>query len=212
MHTASNSRVRPGRFRGLLGAALLALAGLLLVGAPAAAAAPSPYRHDVSRVSSHLRIAIEIRPAQLGEYLRSSELTCGLGDRAEGRGDSASAGEDWGTLNQFVSQLDLPESRAIDSAFARADSNLEVLRDRYSRAWKSQPQRVGELRRGVGATRDGIETLRGAMNRISAAYARWEARDCRGAITGIEAGVRRLEPGLIRVNAGMNRLWRLSVA
>lgn len=191
-------------------AALLACAVALLAGASPAAAVPSPYRHDLAHASSHLRLAIEIRPGQLGEYLRSSELTCALGERAEGRGEGEAAAEDWGTLGQFVRQLDQPESRAIDAAFARADEDLLLLRDRYARAWRSQPAKVAELRRGVGATRAGVRLLRGAMSRIAASYARWEARDCQGAIAGIEAGVRRLEPGLIRINGGMQRLWRLA--
>ena len=102
---------------------LVALASGLAAREPAvAAAAPSPYHHNLAQVSAHLRIAIEIRPAQLAEYLRSSELVCGLGERSEGRGDEPGAAANWTTLSQLVRELDRRETRAIDDAFARADS------------------------------------------------------------------------------------------
>ncbi|HEX8752989.1 MAG TPA: hypothetical protein VF731_06190 [Solirubrobacterales bacterium] len=177
--------------------------------APAAYAAPSPFKHDLARASAHLRIAIEIRPSQLAEYLGSSELVCGLGERSAARGDESRAQANWTTLSQIVGELDRREMRAIVGAYGRADQDLVVMRNAYSRAWKGQP-RVGELNLGVKRTREGIRILRLAMGRIEAAFSKWEGHDCEGALDAIEAGIRHLGPGLTRVNAGMGRLWRLT--
>lgn len=189
---------------------LVALASGLAAREPAvAAAAPSPYHHNLAQVSAHLRIAIEIRPAQLAEYLRSSELVCGLGEKSEGRGDEPGAAANWTTLSQLVRELDRRETRAIDDAFARADSDLVALRERFLRAWRGQPDRVRELKRGVARTREGIRLLRQAMDTVAAAFSKWEGRDCGAAIDGIEAGIRQIPAGLDKVNLGMQRLWRL---
>jgi hypothetical protein len=201
---------RPRRGLACAAVALIALAVALAAGEPAvAAAAPSPYRHNLSQVDAHLRIAIEIRPSQLAEYLSSSELVCGLGERAEKQGDEERAQADWTTLAQIVRELDRRETRAIDAAFARADSNLVALRERFSRAWHEEPARVRELKRGVARTREGIGLLRRAMDRIALAFSEWERHDCIGAVDGIEAGIRRIPAGIEKVNLGMQRLWRL---
>jgi hypothetical protein len=188
--------------------ALAALVAALALAGPAAAA-PSPYRHDLARASAHLRIAIEIRPGQLGEYLRSSEIVCELGEKAEERSDEERAQADWSTLAQLVRERDRREMRAIDGAFVRADENLQVLLRRYSRAWRGQATKVQELKLGVTRTREGIRLMRQAMDRIAMAFSEWERHDCIGAVNGIEAGIRRIPAGIEKVNLGMQRLWRL---
>jgi hypothetical protein len=197
---------RPTRLVACLAALACAVGA---VGAGTTLAAPSPFKHDLARASAHLRVAIEIRPSQLAEYLGSSELVCGLGERAAARGDEAGAGADWTTLSQIVRELDQREMRAIEAAYGEADQSLVVLRNSYSRAWRGQP-RVRELNLGVKRAREGIRILRLAMRRIGAAFPRWEGHDCQGAFDGIEAGIRHLGPGLAAVNRGMERLWRLT--
>ena len=190
--------------------ALALISCALLTVAPAAAtAAPSPYKRNLSQASSHLRVAIEIRPGQLAEYLRSSELVCEAGERAEKRGDEAGAQADWSALSQLVDELDRREMKAIDSAYVRADETLVALQRRFSRAWQGQAANVRELKLGVTRTREGIVLLRGAMDRIAVAFSEWDRHDCIGAVNSIEAGVRRISPGLDKVNHGMQRLWVL---
>ena len=199
---------RPRRRRGLLLAALLAAAVALSAGAPAAASA-SPYMRELSQASAHLRMAIEIKPAQLGEHLGSSEVVCGLGEAAANRGDVGSAEADWNTLSQLVDELDRPDLAGIDAAFVRADASLVELRRHFERAWRKQPQQVRELRRGVADTRRGIARLRQAMARVGTGVGRWDSHDCAGARAGILAGARAISPGLEVVNRGMERLWGL---
>lgn len=190
--------------------ALLVLgAGLGASTAAAKVHLPSPYGHGLSQIDAHLRFAIEIRPTEMGEGIRISEVICEMAQRSEERGDDQGAESDWSTLSQAVRELDLPASRAVDAAFERADSDLRALRRRFSLGWREQASKVRELGRGVAQTRKGIQMLRSAVSRIAAAFAEWELRDCAAARNGIESGARRLPAGVERVNRGMQRLWRL---
>jgi hypothetical protein len=156
-----------------------------------------------------LRLAIEIRPEELGEYMRSSEIVCGLAERSETRGDSQGAQSGWSTLSQAVHELDLPTSQAIEAAFESADSGLRDLQKKFSRRWRGQP-RARKLARGVAQTRQGIRSLRSATGTIAAAFAAWDRRECAAARVGIEAGVALIPVPLKWVNLGVFRLWSLS--
>lgn len=204
------SRWARGRSLGLA----VVLAGLM-VGLPASdavarAGSPSPYRRSLNRIDAQLRLAIESRPAVLGEYMRSSEIVCGLAERSEARGDAEGSRSNWTTLSQTVEELDLPASRAVDDAFREADASLEALRKTYSARWRGQPAKVRQLARGVRQARRGVSSLRAAMGAISASFSAWNRRECAAAHDGIEAGVKRISPALDLVNLGMLRLWRLS--
>jgi hypothetical protein len=183
--------------------------GLLSASAVAEAGAPRSYRRSLMRIDAQLRLAIETRPAELGEYMRSSEIICGLAERAEASGGQQSE-SDWSTLSQAVRELDGPAAQAVDEAFARADAGLVALNGRFSARWRGQPARLRELARGVKQARRGIRSLRAAMSTISAALANWDERRCAAAHQGIEAGVRRISPGVDQVNRGMLRLVRLA--
>jgi hypothetical protein len=185
-------------------------AGLLATGGAAQALAPSPFRRSLNRIDRQLRLAIETRPAVLGEYMRSSEIVCGLAERSEARGDSQTSGSGWTTLSQTVDELDLPASRAVDEAFGEADASLARLQKTFSVRWRRRPVKVRQLSRGVAQARNGIRALRAAMGTITAAFSAWSRRECSAAHEGIEAGVKAISPGVDLVNRGMLQLFRLS--
>ncbi len=208
--TSPTSERRPRRSRHRLAIVLAGLTiGLLASSAVAEAGAPGSYRRSLDRINVQLRLAIEIHPAALSEYMRTSEIICGLAERSEARGDGQTAQSDWSTLSQTVHELDLPTAQAIDAAFAEADSGLADLRRRYSRRWHGQP-RARELARGVARTRRGIRSLRSAVHTIAAAFPAWDRHECAAAHQGVEAGIALIPVPLQLVNLGMFRLWRLA--
>lgn len=194
----------------------VALVGMMvavaLPGSAGAAQAGSPgsYRRSLRRIDRQLRLAIETRPAVLGEYMRSSEIICGLGERAEARGDRQESRSDWSTLSQAVVELDLPAAQAVEAALGEADSSLAALQARFSARWRRQPPKVRQLMRGVSQARRGIGSLRSATSMITAAFSAWDRRECAAAHGGIEAGVTQVSAGVDLVNLGMLRLIRLS--
>jgi hypothetical protein len=200
----------PLRPRRALVAAALAVAWAAAAPAAPATATASPYTRGLNQAEAHLRMAIEVRPARLGEYLGSSETVCGLAEEAAARGDEAAAAADWSTLEQLVRDRGRPEAAAIDAAFGRADASLLTLRRRFSRAWRGQPERVRDLKGGVDQVRRGVSRLRRAIDAIAGSFASWEAHDCAGARARIRAGAERIPAGLVPVNQGIWRLWRLS--
>lgn len=183
---------------------------LLATSAGTASAEPSPFRHDLHRIDGRLRMAIEYGPAELGEGLVASESLCRLAERAEARGETDQAADDWSALVHMVEEIDRVAATRIDSAFQRADSGLRALRERYIRAWPD-PAKTRQLRRGVAESRIGIQRMRAAMAVLAGAFDAWEARNCHGATDAIDAGVAQLAAGLARINRGMQRLWELAL-
>lgn len=199
--------------RRVLLAALAVAAAACACSAPAAQAAghgASPFRHDLRRVDSRLRRAVEIAPVPLGEGLATSETVCDLAERAETRGDAAAAAADWSTLSQLVTELDQPAMRSVDAAILSADSALRQLRERYAPRWP-QRERVNGLRLGVARARQGTKLLGAAMAKIAGSFAAWQGRQCGAAITATEAGVAMIPSALGRINDGMRRLWSLAL-
>jgi len=182
-----------------------------LVAAAPAAAAPSPFRHDLGLVDSHLRIAIELAPAELGESLRTAEIVCNLGERATADDEVELAAADWLTLGQVIDQDAARQSRRIETAFRAADSLLGGLRERFERSWADAPTYLRELRRGVAATRRGIALMRPAVAGLATPFASWRAHECEAANRGVEQSFYRAPRGLQLINAGMLRLWRLAL-
>lgn len=203
-----NSSRRGARFAVLL---IAVMAGVSACSPVAEAGAPIAYRRSLRQIDTQLRLAIESRPGELAEYMRSSEIICGVAERSQARGDREGAESGWRTLSQAVQELDYPASHAVDVAYADADASLVALKKRFSARWQSQPPKLRDLRLGVAQTRRGIASLRSAMGAIRAAFAFWDERQCATANQGIEAGVRRLSPGVDRVNLGMARLLHLAV-
>jgi hypothetical protein len=175
----------------------------------AAAAGPSPFRHDLRRIDGRLRMAIEYGPAELGEGLIASETLCRLAEKTEARGESDKAAADWSALTQIVEEVDRPAAGRIDSAFRRADSGLLELRGRYARSW-SDAAKIRQLRKGVAGARSGIRMLRGTMEAVGESFGAWEARECQAAVKAIDAGAARFPAGVEQVNRGMQRLWELA--
>lgn len=204
----SHPRPRHG-LRPYFSVALIVL-GLTLLVPDARAAGPSPYRHSLNQVNSHLRLAIELRPGRLAEELRSSEAVCDLAEAAEQRGAKEDADADWSTLEQFIQERDRPAILAVDDAFQRADSSLGDLGRRFSPAWRQQATKAGQLNKGVTQTRSGIRLLRSAMDRLEGAFEAWDTHRCVAAREAIEAGDQLIPGGIEKVNLGMLRLWRLS--
>ena len=167
--------------------------GLLASSALAEASAPRAYRQGFNRISVQLRLAIEIRPAELSAYMLTSETVCGMAERSEARGDNQGAQADWSTLSQAVHELDLPTTQTIEAAFEDADSGLVDLQKKFSRRWKGQP-RARVLVRAVTQTRRGIRALRSSVNTIAAAFAAWDRRECAVAHGGVEAGIAMIRP------------------
>lgn len=193
--------------RGLVAAAILVAAP---IAAAPAAAAPNPLRHDLGLVNSHLRIAIEFAPEELGESLRTAEIVCGLGERATANQEAELAAADWLTLAQIVDQDATVELQRVETAFRNADAVLGELRGRYERRWAGAPAYRRELRRGVSATRRGITVMRTAVAGLTTSFARWRAHECEAAARGVEQSFGRAPRGLERINMGMLRLWRLA--
>jgi hypothetical protein len=192
--------------------ALLAIAlclAVALVAAAAAAAAPNPFRHDVDRVNAHLRVAIEIAPAELDEALGTAEVVCGLGERAAARGEAEAAAADWSTLTQLVDEVAVGSEHHVQIAFANADSKLGSLRERYEPRWAGDPRR-GHLRHGVHTARLGVHLMRRAIADLDKPFASWRAHECAAANTGVEKAFRRIPTGLRLIDLGMIELWRLA--
>lgn len=184
------------------------IVGLMASSAVAEASVPSSYRRSLNRIDVQLRLAIEVHPAQLSEYMRFSEIVCGLGERSEARGDSQAAQADWSTLSQTVHELDLPTAQEIDTAFGEADAGLLDLQAKFSARWRGQAK-ARVLKRGVAAVRRGVHSLRSATSAIAASFPAWDRRECAAAHAGIAAGIARIPAPLAQVNLGMFRLWRL---
>lgn len=189
-------------------AAPIAVVAALLAAVPATAA--DPFRHDLSLVNGHLRIAIEYAPAELGESLRSAELVCDLGERALAGSEADLAAADWTTLGQLVDEVATSDSHRIQVAFHNADSVLRDLRERYERRWAGAVTQVRELRRGVARTRGGITIVRAAVTGLATPFGSWKAHECQAATRGVTDAFTRAPIGLERINAGMSRLWRLA--
>lgn len=181
----------------------------LFAASAASAAGPSPFRHDLRRIDSRFRTAIEYAPEELGEGLGASETVCRLAQEAERQGDREGAGADWGTLSQLVEELDRPAAAKVEGAAGRADGALRDLRRRYAAGW-SDRGRVAKLRRGVARAREGARMLRAAVETIVAAFDAWPEHRCQAAVDGIEAGVAQVPAAVTRVNAGMRLLWELA--
>jgi hypothetical protein len=206
-HTAMRTP-RPRRLAAplLISAALATSAGL-----PAsAAAAPSPLRHDVARVNSHLRIAIEYAPEELFESLRTAEIVCALGRKASEGGEPDVAASDWTTLDQVVEVPAEGTARRIDVAFANADSVLSVMARRYGENAAIPASRGRRLRHSISGTRHGIRIMRTAVGALSKPFDSWRAHECRAASRGVEEALFRTTTGLELINVGMLRLWRLA--
>lgn len=186
----------------------LSTAAALVAAAPAAAA-PNPFLHDVNRINAHLRVAIEIAPAELGEALGTAEVVCGLGERAASRGEAEAAAADWSTLTQLVDEIAVGSEHHVQMAFADSDSMLRSLRERYEPRWAGDPRR-GHLRHGVHTTRLGIRLMRRAIGDLDKPFASWRAHECAAANTGVEKAFRRIPTGLRLIDLGMIELWRLA--
>lgn len=193
----------------LLAAAVTLLAALLTSSAWAAHGDPSPFRHDLRRIDSRFRMAIEYGPAELGEGLIASEAACRLGEESERRGEGDLAAADWSTLAQMVEEIDEPAAGRIDSALRRADSGLRALREKYVDAWPD-PGKTRQLRQGVADSRLGIRLLREAMGTIEESFEAWKTHGCRAAKEAIESGGSDLSRGVDQVNTGMQALWELA--
>lgn len=191
-----------------LAVAVLAVAVALGAAAPAAAA-PNPFLHDVDKVNGHLRIAIEIAPAELGEALGTAEVVCGLGERAASHGETEAAAADWTTLGQVVDGFATDAARRVDRAFANADGVLKDLRERYERRWAGDP-RVAKLRHGTRTTHLGIKVMRRTIGGLDKPFADWRAHDCATATHDAETTFRGIPTGLRLIDLGMLELWRLA--
>lgn len=192
--------------------ALLAAIAVLAAAAcfaSTASAAPSPFRRDLHRIDSRLRMAIEYAPVQLGEGLSTSEAVCRLAEKTEEGGDAEAARADWSTLSQLVDQLDRPALARVDGALLRADAGLRELRQMFSAGW-SDHEKVAEMRRGVAGAREGIRLLRAAMDRLAESFDAWTAHQCQAATETINSGIARIPGAVGRVNAGMQILWELA--
>lgn len=175
-----------------------------------AAAAPSPFRHDLRRIDARLRTGIEYAPVELVEGFSTSENVCRLAEKAEQRGDSGGATADWSTLSQLVAELDRPALARVDGALQRADTGLLALRAKYAAGWTDQ-EKVAELGRGVTRTRAGIQRLRGALEKMAESFDAWAAHQCQPATEAVELGIARVPAAVARVNAGMRILWGLAL-
>ncbi|MBS1888030.1 MAG: hypothetical protein JSU06_12675 [Actinobacteria bacterium] len=188
---------------------LVTVAALLAL-APGAAAAGA-FRHDLSRVNAHLRIAIEYAPEELGKTVASAETVCALGERAAAAGDPGQAAADWMALEQLVAEDVTEASQRIETAFANGDSALRTGRERAELEWSAAPSRLRALRHGVAETRRGIATMRAVVAGLATPFASWRAHECAAAIAGIKETFVPAPFALELINNGMLRLWRLSM-
>lgn len=195
--------------RALLAAIAVLVAAACFASSASAAGGPSPFRRDLHRIDTRLRMAIEYAPVQLGEGLSTSETVCRLAEKTEEGGDAEAAGADWSTLSQLLDQLDRPALARVDGALLRADTGLRELRQMFSAGW-SDHDKVAEMRRGVAGAREGIHLLRAAMDRIAESFDAWTTHQCQAATETINSGIARIPGAVGRVNAGMRILWELA--
>lgn len=191
------------------GLAMLCIAATSLLQARPATAAPNPLRHDLALVNSHLRIAIEFAPEELGESMRAAEVICGLGRDAVLHEEPEAALADWSTLAQLVEEEAEGEARRVDTAFHNADSTLASLRERIEGRPSGAQPATSALHRGIAETRHGIAIMRVAIAGLAKPFADWRDHECSAAARGIEEAFLRAPVGLERINVGMLQLFRL---